>query len=170
MNYLKSIIIIFICCLTVGLDNIVYGANLNDTNVTINGKIVDARNNKGIGSVDITLMESNIGTISNSDGYFSLTCPTVSVGKVSFSIKGYSTVTVPLDSLRKGGNIIRLDRQAVELSEVVVYGGDPVKIVEEAIKKIPDNYSLSNDLLSVFYRETIKKGRRFIGQQKNQYP
>lgn len=163
MNYIRSIIIIFICCLTVGLDNIVYGANLNDTNVAINGKIVDARNNKGIGSVDISLMGSNIGTISNSDGYFSLTCPTVSVGKVSFSIKGYSTVTVPLDSLRKGGNIIRLDRQAVELSEVVVYGGDPVKIVEEAIKKIPANYSLSNDLLSVFYRETIKKGRRFVG-------
>ena len=75
MNYLKSIIIIFICRLTVGLDNIVYGANLNDTNVTINGKIVDARNNKGIGSVDITLMESNIGTISNSDGYFFVDMP-----------------------------------------------------------------------------------------------
>lgn len=70
MNYIKSIIIIFICCLTTGLDNIIQGANINNTTVSINGKIVDARNKKGIGSVDISLMGSNIGTISNSDGYF----------------------------------------------------------------------------------------------------
>ena len=162
MKYTGSIIIIIICCLISGLD-CVAGAVAGNSTVTVNGRIVDARNKKGLGSVDISLMGSRIGTISNADGYFSLNCPADSVGKVSFSIKGYSTVAVPLDSLRKGGNIIRLDRQVVELSEVVVYGGDPVEIVAEAIKKIPDNYSLSNDLLSVFYRETIKKGRRFIG-------
>lgn len=163
MKYIRSIIIVLICCLTSGLYNIAHGTVTDNTTVAINGKIVDARNMKGIGSVDISLMGSNIGTISNSDGYFSLICPTGSVGKISFSIKGYSIVAVPLDSLRNDSNIIRLDRQAVELSEVVVYGGEPAKIVAEAIKKIPVNYSLSNDLLSVFYRETIKKGRRFVG-------
>lgn len=64
----------------------------------------------------------------------SLNCPAGSVGKVSFSIKGYSTVAVPLDNLRKGSNIIRLDRQAIELSEVVVYGGDPVMIGGNAVR------------------------------------
>lgn len=162
MKFTRLIIIVLYYLIS-GVGNIVYGAVSGNATVAINGKIVDARNKRGIRSVDISLMDSNIGTISNSDGYFSLNCPIGYVGKVSFSIKGYSTVAVPLDSLRKGNNIIRLDRQAVELSEVVVYGGDPVKIIAKAIKKIPANYSLSNDLLSVFYRETIKKGRRFVG-------
>lgn len=51
----------------------------------------------------------------------------------------------------------------MELSEVVIYSGDPMKILSAAIRKIPENYSVGKDLLSMFYRETVRKGKRFIG-------
>lgn len=42
-------------------------------------------------------------------------------------------------------------------------GGKPDKIVAEAIKKIPVNYSPSRNLFTAFYRETVQKGKRYIG-------
>ena len=34
--------------------------------------------------------------------------------------------------------------------------------MEEAIKKIPENYSKKTNMLTGFYRETAQKGRRYI--------
>ena len=48
------------------------------------------------------------------------------------------------------------------LSEIVVYGNNPRVIVEEAIKKIPVNYSGNDNMLTAFYRETVQKRRRYI--------
>lgn len=162
MKSAKSIIIATLCWLTVGFGNAAFGAT-DTQQISVTGKVLDSSNKKGIGHVNISVSGTNIGTVSNADGNFSLYCPDEKGGKISFSTKGYSTITIPLDSLRRGFQSIHMDRKSVELSEVIVYGGDATNIVAEAIKKIPSNYSMSNDLLSLFYRETIRKGRRFIG-------
>lgn len=44
----------------------------------------------------------------------------------------------------------------------MVYGNNPRVIVEEAIKKIPVNYSGNDNMLTAFYRETVQKRRRYI--------
>lgn len=49
------------------------------------------------------------------------------------------------------------------LNEVVVFAENPRMIVEKAISKIPLNYSDKRDMLTGFYRETVQKGRRYIG-------
>lgn len=49
------------------------------------------------------------------------------------------------------------------LKEVTVYGGQPRPLIENAMEKIPQNYSDSSSLFTAFYRETIQKGKRFIG-------
>ena len=49
------------------------------------------------------------------------------------------------------------------LNEVVVFAENPRIIVEKAINKIPLNYSDKRDMLTGFYRETVQKGRRYIG-------
>lgn len=131
--------------------------------VLLSGRVVDAKNRKAIGNVSVSLTGTNIGTVSNADGYFSLRCEPDSLSRVMFSSVGYSSAFVYAYDLIGHNRVIRMKRQEVELSEVVVYGGDATAIVAEAIKKIPKNYSASNDMLSVFYRETIRKGKRFIG-------
>lgn len=52
---------------------------------------------------------------------------------------------------------------ARQLDEVVIYGGDARRIVEEALKKIPANYPSAENMMSAFYRETVQKGQRYIG-------
>lgn len=130
---------------------------------TVSGKVVDVRNRKGLSNVNVSVMGSSIGTVTNSDGDFSLYMPDAENARVVFSTIGYSSLSIASDSLRNKNNLIRLERLPVELSEITVYGGDPEKIIEAALKRIPKNYSQSADMLSMFYRETIRKGRRFIG-------
>lgn len=133
------------------------------TGVTVGGHIVDALSGKGLPNVTVSIRDTHIGTVSNSDGYFTLYSPTASDAEVLFSTLGYATASRPLDKLTQEGNVIKLNRRSVELGEVVVYGGDASSIIEEAIQKIADNYPGRMEMLSLFYRETIRKGRRFIG-------
>lgn len=44
------------------------------------------------------------------------------------------------------------------LSEIVIFGNNGRAIVEEAIRKIPVNYSSGPNMLTAFYRETVQKG------------
>ena len=48
------------------------------------------------------------------------------------------------------------------LSEILVRARDPRSIVEEALRKIPANYSPQSNMLTGFYRELAQKGRRYI--------
>lgn len=48
------------------------------------------------------------------------------------------------------------------MGEVVVSGRNPRELVEEAIRKIPVNYSVEADRLTGFYRETSRKRRHYI--------
>lgn len=157
-------LVLLFCIIISGFSFSAYGQSAeNKKTVNISGKIIDGNNKKNIGNVSITLDGTNIGTVSNADGNFSLYCPVANRSGLKFSAVGYSTVLVPLDSLTKGFNTIKMYRRSVNLSEVFVFGGKPEELVEEALKKIPVNYSGSNDLLEIFYREVIKKGRRFVG-------
>ena len=57
---------------------------------------------------------------------------------------------------------IYLSPKANLLDEITVYSLDPRALVEEAISKIKTNYSSTTDLLSGFYRETVRKRRSYI--------
>ena len=58
--------------------------------------------------------------------------------------------------------MIWLTPASATLDEVVVHGYDPVWVIEEAVKKIPDNYSLENNRQTGFYREIAQKKRHYI--------
>ncbi len=130
---------------------------------TVTGMVVDSRNRKGLSNVNISLKGTNIGTVTNDDGKFSLFIPDDKNASVYFSALGYTSLSMPVESLAASHNLILLVKQPVELSEIVIYSGDPMTIVSAAIRKIPENYSVSKDMLAMFYRETIRKGKRFIG-------
>ena len=50
----------------------------------------------------------------------------------------------------------------VVLSEVFVSADDPMEIVKAAMNRIEQNYSEEAELVRCFYRETARKGSRFI--------
>lgn len=164
MSSSRLFFLILLSVLTAPFGLCICGATLSDSvGVTLTGKVTDDSGKKGLANVYISLVGTNVGTVTNSDGDFYIYCKPDAHSEIRFSSVGYRTLSVPVDSLLNDFSTIRMRKQTLELSEVVVYGGTPADIVAEAIRKIPHNYSLSNDLISVFYRETIRKGNRFIG-------
>lgn len=92
-----------------------------ERNVT--GKITDENNMPMIG-VNIIVTDSNVGTVTNTDGKFSMTVP-AGKNEVRVSFIGYETVTIQIPD----NNVVnvQLKPQAQGLNEVVVIGYGTVR-------------------------------------------
>lgn len=135
--------------------------------VIVSGIVKNHANKKKLPSVSLTVPGTNIGTVSNADGTFTLKIPdSISANGVNAELLGFKSYFIPGDMIKSNsGNAfaIWLEPSGRMLDEVTVYGADPRTLIETAIKKIPQNYSTERNLFSSFYRETIQKGKRYIG-------
>lgn len=134
--------------------------------VVINGVVKDLDTKKRLDNVNVTLSGHNVGTVTNADGVFSLKVNVNNISKgLLFSHLGYLNTLVSWEEIEKQHCEITvwMNASSGSLQEVIVYGGDPQLLVKEAIRKIPENYADKSNLFSAFYRETIQKGRRYIG-------
>lgn len=131
--------------------------------ITINGIVKDQRNRTTLEYVNISVPGTNIGTITNTDGEFSL--------KISKAYKdlyleishiGYITCKLPLKPTGGDKHIFYLNPNSIILDEIIVSPVYPRKLVEQAIDKIEDNYNPFPSMLTGFYRETSQKGRKYI--------
>ncbi|WBU89636.1 carboxypeptidase-like regulatory domain-containing protein [Cellulophaga omnivescoria] len=129
------------------------------------GEILDSDSKKPLVFATLSIAGSNISSISNAEGKFSLKVPNeVSTGDLVVSFLGYKTKKVALESLKKSGNNkIYLDITVTALSEINISAPkDPKALVLETLKKRGDNYFQDPTLMTAFYRESIKKRRKNI--------
>ncbi|MCG9972496.1 carboxypeptidase-like regulatory domain-containing protein [Christiangramia crocea] len=128
--------------------------------VEYKGEVVNARNGRPISSAYLALNNSNISTITNSDGEFSLKVPEDLIeATVTISVLGFQSKTLPLTYFKGQGTRIELEETVEELTEVNLYKAtNPRLLVEEMLAKKDENYLSDQSLMTSFYRETIKKG------------
>lgn len=129
---------------------------------TVSGVVKDAQTKKTLGYVNVSVPGTNIGTITNADGEFSLKIKTsLNAKEIEFSHLAYRNARMPVDgeSVEKVVNLIPNPRM---LKEIVIRPEIPRQLVEKAIERVPFNYSKSADLFTGFYRETAQKGKRYI--------
>ena len=136
-----------------------------DDYLTISGIVRDIETQQELAYATISVPDNATGTVANKDGEFSfkLKEPVRADEEIEVSYLGYHSVKFKVgekdDKKRK---VILMTPYVNQLSEVVIYARDPLKLVEEAIKKIPENYDPNQSLLTGFYRETAQKRKRFI--------
>lgn len=138
-------------------------AQSNKDYFAVKGVVKDKVSQKSLAYANISVRGTNIGTITNINGEFSIKIKdSLNAKLIEVSHLGYSTFGLPV----KGENIsditIFLSPKANLLDEITVYSLDPRALVEEVISKIGVNYSSKTDLLSGFYRETVRKRRSYI--------
>lgn len=122
----------------------------------------DARNKHLIENATVALEGTNIATVTNGDGEFILKFPSeIGNPRLKTSHLGYRSVITPLNTDEGGEIVIRMTLEGKELHELVVRG-DAQALVEEALKKIPENYSQVPGRYEAFYRETVRKGSRYV--------
>ena len=105
-------------------DSLAWQRHANARNITISGKVVDARTKNPIPFANIGILEKNIGTLSDPDGSFDLNVPAqFAYDSVLFSSIGFGSKKIPLPQLRKNKTgLITLDPSSTLLGEVVIKG------------------------------------------------
>lgn len=131
---------------------------------SISGVVIDRSSKKKLPGVTITVPNSNIAVVTNDDGTFQLKLPTdLEFSGIIAQQIGYHQTRLSPDYLESHNPVTILMARATHLlPEVTVKSGDPRKIIEEALRKIPSNYSSDKTMSSAFYRETVRKGNRYV--------
>lgn len=153
---------ILLSCIAIGM----LVTSLCAQGLLVTGIVKDKESRKVLANVNVAVEGSNVGTVTNADGVFSLKVSEEELGRgVIVSHLGYQNEFVSSDILTQSSkrSTILLTPTSITLDMLHVYGGNPLALVEQALRKIPQNYSANDHLFSAFYRETIQKGKRYIG-------
>ena len=128
------------------------------------GTVVDLESKNGLESVNISLKNTNISTFTNNEGDFILKVPfDIKENIVVFSLLGYETKEVGLNTLLKDNSKIELSLKITELPQVnVTQFKNADALVRQVFENKRKNYLDDPVLMTSFYRETIKKRARNV--------
>lgn len=131
--------------------------------VTISGVVKDQRTRRTLEYVNISVPGTSIGTVTNADGVFEIkVADSIRAQRLEISYMGYANQRIAISGEDMEGVMIYLRPNINTLPEVVVKAMDPLRLVKEAVGKIPANNSNRHNLLTGFYRETVRKRRNYI--------
>jgi carboxypeptidase-like protein len=163
MKYLK---VVLFCGVIFGFFQITPQINAQETQtskfVQFNGKIIDGKSKSPLEFAAVTLNNSNISTISNIDGEFSIKIPNDLLnGSITITYLGFKSKTIELKNFSSKNAIFRLEESVEKLPGVNLATKDPYSVINNLLKKRVSNYVDSPLIMKAFYRESIKKRRTY---------
>ncbi len=130
---------------------------------TVKGIVKDKSTKRTIEYATISVAGTNIGTITNTNGEFSIKIKNgISSKTLEITHLGYSNEKVSIKRGEDNKITVYLNPVPEMLDEITIHAVDPRFLVEQAIRKIPKNYLAESTILTGFYRETIKKRRSYV--------
>jgi hypothetical protein len=133
------------------------------TYLTISGIIKDAKSGERIVHASVGIQGTSVGTVSNSDGEFTLKVDT-SLHAESFQIShlSYKTKTVRISDATGDQKTYLLETQTIQLKEISVVPVEAREIVANALRNFRKNYAEVPILMTGFYRESVKQNRDYL--------
>jgi hypothetical protein len=126
------------------------------------GKVVDSDNGNPLVFATISIEGTNIATVTNSEGDFTLKVPSDKMSQdVLISYIGYKNMKLPVGELKSEKTKIKLELLTVSLAEINVFPKDPYLLIKAVLNRRKENYTQDASLMTAFYRETIKKRRTY---------
>ncbi len=161
---IATVLLLAFTAQTVSAGSIPRKKNNQQDLVTIKGKVIDAESRAPLVFATVAVKETNVAIVTNIDGEFTLKIGDLSTSKsLEVSYVGYKNKSILLSELKENGkNIIALEAAPIPIKEIIVKPLDPVNVVAKAIENIPKNYETVPNLMTAFYRETIRKNRTYV--------
>ena len=157
-------VLILACSFLLYQTQFVVAQQSTEATIPIRARVVadDSRTPLEYASVSIT--NTNISTVTNQDGYFSLRIPESAKNyKLKVEHLGYKNIAIPVITLiGKDDSVIRMTVGSIQLDEIEVLTGDGGDLVRDALRSITINYEEDPNMMVAFYREAIKKGSRHL--------
>ena len=152
--------IIFIFFFGIGIAN---AQNGTDSFVTVSGQLKDAKTGEKIIYATISVPGSGVGTVSNSEGEFLLkVSKSLNAEVFEVSHLSYATTKFKISESIGKDKTFYLEPQYLMLKQITVVPKDARGIVSMALRNIRKNYSEVPNMMTGFYRETIRQRRDYI--------
>jgi len=128
------------------------------------GRVVDSKSNQTLPFATVEAMGSNIATVSNIDGDFTIKIDrNTNVSQLKISYIGYQNKMVALINFQDTRSFtVQLDPTAIQLKQVTIRPADAMELITDVLANIRDNYSDTPMMMRGFYRETIERGRNYV--------
>jgi len=151
-------ILVFLLLIGLGTDAML-AQTINYTEYT--GEVLDADSKKPLIFATLTVDNTNVTTITNSEGEFLLKVPNeYKKSNLTIAFLGYKTKQIAIAQLETEKNKIFMEEFAMALSEARIDApNDAATLVKETLNRKGDNYLNESTVMTAFYRETIKKRR-----------
>jgi len=157
-----AVLLLFLILFLFNVGTVIAYQNNNQTLTEYKGKIIDSEDRKPLIFADISVPTTNISTISNKEGKFSIKIPdNLGISTLSISFLGYETTVVNLSLLEQNTNIIVLFPIITELAQISINAPkDARALVKLAMNNRGEKYIKTEATITAFYRETIKKRKK----------
>lgn len=125
--------------------------------LSVSGQVIDERTGAPLSFANVGISGKTIGTGTNAKGEFSLKLSNTSINdSLQVSFIGYTTKKIAIKSIKEEEIKIGLSEDIQALKEVRVKPMKPYQLIEEVVRRIPENYDTSPTMLKGFYRESVK--------------
>lgn len=131
---------------------------------TYRGIVKDVETRETLPFATVEAVGTNVATVTNIDGEFTIKITNnTQVDGLKFSYIGYSNRIVPLSEFEvdkeKDVELAPVAARIKELTIRPVYGPE---FIAEVLRKVSDNYNTEPQMMTGFYRETIKNRRNYV--------
>src|ERR1035437_2506742 len=127
------------------------------------GKIINREEKEVVPYTSISVLGTNIGTISNADGAFELKIPESLRGDtIVFSCLGYIQQRIPISKIAVDNCIIYLQPTSIHLKEIKITVINAEDIISKILSKISLNYPRKPEIMTSFYREVLKQDDQYV--------
>jgi hypothetical protein len=130
--------------------------------IVITGKVLDQATREPLNYVSVSLLDKPVGTITNADGNFLLKLPfenrddTIMISTVGYA-RGKKTAH---DFLKD--EVVYLQQVSIKIKEIKVRATPVGEILTKFRENVATNYATGTQLLTGFYRETLKQDDNYI--------
>jgi hypothetical protein len=126
------------------------------------GRVVEAKTGKSLPYSSVGILHKGFGVISNKDGLFVIQIPNeFKRDTLAISYMGYYQKKVPVSVLQTF-QTFDLQEKIVSLPEILIRNTSARGLVKKAISKISSNYYTEPFTIRGFYREIVKKNKRYM--------
>ncbi|NVO21174.1 MAG: carboxypeptidase-like regulatory domain-containing protein [Bacteroidetes bacterium] len=134
-----------------------------DSYVTISGVVKDAQTREVINFASVSVSGTDIGTVTNSEGEFTLKISnTLNAKSIEISHLSYLNKSFKIEEYLGDEKVFFLEPHVFQLKEVNVVPDDAKAIVKMAFERISTNYSEKPNMMTGFYRETIRQRHDYL--------
>lgn len=149
-----------------GISMLVFGSvhGQNTAGFTeVKARVVDYLTREPLAYCNVMIDGTDVATVTNLAGDFSLKISGEHAGRtLLFSHIGYMNKKVPLAALPDLKGLVRMHPVSVQLPQIDVFTTDAETLVRSMFLKIPVNYAQQDMRMTAFYRESVRKNKRYV--------